>query len=146
MKGLSGLPVLVTGGAPAADVRAEADLMRDALEGEFRVAVRWVDDRARNTRENAVNAARLLAAEGRRRIVLVMHGFDVQRATREFESAGLDVVRAPTQVPNWDDVELADFLPNIGALQTAHYATYEFVALARDRLVAVASRLAERAR
>jgi len=139
----TGLPVLVTGGAPAADVRPEAELMREALEREFCVGVRWADDRARNTRENAINAARLLAADGRRRIVLVMHGFDVRRATREFQSAGLEVVSAPTQVPNWDGVGLADFLPNVGALHTAHYAAYELVALARIRLVAATSRVIE---
>ena len=128
----TGLPVLVTGGAPEPGVRAEADLMREALEREYNLQVRWSDDRARNTRENAANAARLLAAENRRRVVLVMHGFDVKRAVARFEAAGLQVVPAPTHVPTWESVELADFLPSIGALYTSHYALYETLALMRD--------------
>lgn len=130
----TGLPVLVTGGAPEADVRAEADLMCEALEREYGVPVRWVESQARNTRENAANAAKILAADGKRRIVLVMHGFDVQRAKGLFEAAGLGVVPAPTQVPRSDELEVSDFLPNVTALYTAHFALYELLALACDTI------------
>ena len=130
----TGLPVLVTGGAPEPGVRAEADLMREALEREYGLPVRWADADARNTRENAANAARMLQAENRRRVVLVMHGFDVRRATRQFESAGLEVLPAPTLVPRWDDIEVADWLPNPAALYTTHFALYEALALVRDTL------------
>ena len=134
------LPVLVTGGAPEPGVRAEADLMREALEREYGVTVRWSDARARNTRENAANAARMLQAENIRHIVLVMHGFDVRRATKQFEAAGLKVIPAPTQVPRWDDVEMADWLPNPFALYTTHFALYEVLALVRDALQTTAAR------
>ena len=134
------LPVLVTGGAPEPGVRAEADLMREALEREYGVTVRWSDARARNTRENAANAARMLQAENKRHIVLVMHGFDVRRATKQFEAAGLKVIPAPTQVPRWDDVEMADWLPNPFALYTTHFALYEVLALVRDALQTTAAR------
>lgn len=128
----TGLPVLVAGGPPEPTVRAEAALMREALEQEFGVPVRWVEDRSRNTRENAEQAARELAAAGKRRVLLVVHGFDVRRARAQFEAAGLEVIAAPTQVPRWDEIELADFLPSAGALQTTHFALYELLALARD--------------
>jgi uncharacterized SAM-binding protein YcdF (DUF218 family) len=128
----TGLPVLVAGGAPDEDVRAEADLMREALQSEYGVAVRWTEDRSRNTRENAAHAAAILSAEGRRRVLLVTHGFDVRRATGLFEAAGLEVIAAPTQVPGPDKPEPADFLPSVVALATSHYALYEALALARD--------------
>jgi uncharacterized SAM-binding protein YcdF (DUF218 family) len=131
----TGLPVLVTGGASEPAVRAEADLMRLALEAEFGIAVRWVDDSARNTRENARRSAKLLHADGLRRAIVVVHGFDVHRARREFEAAGLEVFAAPTQVPRWGLLELSDFLPSAAALQTTYYALYEVLALARDRLL-----------
>jgi len=130
----TGLPVLVTGGAPKAAVRAEADLMREALEREYGILVRWADNRASNTRENAANAAKALAREGKRRLVLVMHSFDVRRAKGLFEAAGMEVIAAPTQIPRWDELEAADFLPSVGALYTAHFALYELLALARDAL------------
>jgi uncharacterized SAM-binding protein YcdF (DUF218 family) len=128
----TGLPVLVAGGAPDEDVRAEADLMREALQSEYGVAVRWTEDRSRNTRENAAHAAAILSAEGRRRVLLVTHGFDVRRAKGLFEAAGLEVIAAPTQVPGQDSLEAADFLPSVVALATSHYALYETLALARD--------------
>jgi len=128
----TGLPVLVTGGAPQDGVRAEAELMREVLELEYGVPVRWTDVHAGNTRENAANSARLLAADSRRRVLLVMHAFDVRRATMLFESAGLEVVAAPTQLPRGDKVEASDFLPGVGALANSHLALYEFLALARD--------------
>jgi uncharacterized SAM-binding protein YcdF (DUF218 family) len=128
----TGLPILVTGGAPEPGVRSEADLMREALEREYGLPVRWADDRARNTRENAANVAGLLAADGKRRVVLVMHGFDVRRAKRQFEDTGIEVVAAPTQVPRWDDLQLSDFLPAVAALQASHFALYEILALGRD--------------
>jgi len=135
----TGLPVLVTGGAPEPGVRAEADLMREALEREYGLPVRWADDRARNTRENASHAARILQAENKRRVVLVTHGFDVRRATRQFEAAGLEVLPAPTQVPRWDDMEVADWLPSPAALYATHFALYEVLALVRDALQASAA-------
>jgi uncharacterized SAM-binding protein YcdF (DUF218 family) len=108
--------------------------MREALEEEYHIAVRWADDRARNTRENASQAAKLLGAEGKRKVVLVLHGFDVRRARRAFEDAGLQVVAAPTHVPRWDGIELQSLLPDARALVTTHYALYEALALVRDRL------------
>lgn len=131
---VTGLPVLVSGGAPREGVRSEAALMREALFAEYGVAVRWMDDEARNTRENAANSARLLRAEGKRRVVLVMHGFDVRRTSALFAVAGLEVIAAPTQVPRWDEQELLDFLPSVGALSTSHFAIYELLALARDAI------------
>jgi uncharacterized SAM-binding protein YcdF (DUF218 family) len=114
--------------------------MREALEREYGVPVRWADTRARNTRENAANAAHMLAAENKRRVVLVMHGFDVRRATQQFEAAGLQVIAAPTQVPRWEDVEMTDWLPNPVALYTSHFVLYEVLALVRDAFVPLADR------
>jgi len=131
----SGLPVLVTGGSMKPGVRPEADLMREALENEFGVAVRWSEDRARDTSENAANSARILIPEGRRRIVLVLHGFDVRRAVQQFEAAGFTVLAAPTQIPSWGQPGIADFLPSVGALYTSYFALYELLALIRDALV-----------
>ena len=70
---LLGLPVLVSGGTVLAG-EPEAALMRDSLENEFGVKVRWSEDRSRTTHENAASTAELLRQAGIRRIVLVAHG------------------------------------------------------------------------
>jgi len=99
--------------------------MRDSLEQEFGVPVRWVEGASRNTHENARNAAGVLLPRQIRRIALVMHGFDVQRAVAEFRAAGFDVVPAPTLLarPRFDSI--GDVLPQAAALHAAYYALYE---------------------
>ena len=129
----TGLPVLVAGGVPERGVSAEAVVMRKALEEEYSVQVRWVEDRSRNTRQNAVESAAMLRRDGVRRVVLVAHGFDMRRARAEFEAAGLEVVAAPTFVASSRPFFLGDLVPNVAALQSSYYALYELLAnLARD--------------
>lgn len=124
----TGLPVLVTGGSVRGDTRPESHLMREALEKEFSVPVRWVEDRSRNTRENAAFSGELLRRAGVARIVLVVHPYDVPRAREEFERAALQVTPAPTFVPRVEVTGVSDFLPNASALLGAHYAVYELIA------------------
>ncbi len=129
----TGLPILVTGGSGRAP-DTEADLMRLALESEFGVPVRWVENRSANTRENAAESARLLRPAdkegGVRRIVLVAHGFDMYRAKREFEAVGFEVVPAPTQVASLRIASIVDVLPSFSALERTHFVSYELLALA----------------
>ena len=125
------LPVLVTGGGGRAP-RTEGDLMKWALESEFGVAVRWVENRSANTRENAAESSRLLRphdADGIRRIMLVSHGFDMRRARLEFEAVGFEVLPAPTQVAVVRVASLGDVLPHVGALERTYYVSYELLAL-----------------
>ena len=123
----TGLPVLVTGGA-LRSTRTEADVMREALEREFGVPVRWTEDRSRNTHENAQFSAARLEREGVKRVVLVAHGFDMRRARAEFTAAGLEVVPAPTFVAADNQFEPGDLVPNVSALQASYIALYELLA------------------
>ncbi|MCA8965394.1 MAG: YdcF family protein, partial [Planctomycetes bacterium] len=49
----TGLPLLVSGGIPARDRPALAELMAGAARGEFGVPVRWVEARSADTWQNA---------------------------------------------------------------------------------------------
>jgi uncharacterized SAM-binding protein YcdF (DUF218 family) len=124
----TGLPVLVAGGSVWGDTATEASVMRAALEREFNVPVRWTEERSRNTRENAQFAAEILKRDGVKRVVLVMHGFDIRRARAEFAAAGLEVVPAPTVLPRFEIVTPLDLLPSMGALQGSQIALYELLA------------------
>ena len=124
----TGLPVLVSGGSVFGDTATEASLMRAALEQEFNVPVRWAEDRSRNTHENAQLSAAILKRDGVSRVVLVMHGFDIRRARAEFEAAGLEVVPAPTVIPNFSVMTPFDLVPGMGALQGSQVALYELLA------------------
>ncbi|HVO88377.1 MAG TPA: YdcF family protein [Casimicrobiaceae bacterium] len=118
------LPVLVSGGVVYAGT-PEARLMREALESEFNVPVRWTEDRSRTTHENAVLSAKILRAEGVRRIVLVAHAFDIPRATAEFAAQGIATIPAPTGIASWHYDAPSDLLPSMSALHGSYYALYE---------------------
>ena len=129
----TGLPVLVSGGSVTHGT-PEATLMRDALEREFGVAVRWAEPRSRNTHENAVESARILSAAGVRTVVLVAHALDMPRARAEFEAAGLQVIPAPIELaPSSADSPL-DYLPGIAGLNASYIALYEALGEAVRRI------------
>jgi uncharacterized SAM-binding protein YcdF (DUF218 family) len=117
----SGLPLLVTGNG------IEAYAMRATLARNFGVSVRWIDDRAYDTFENARNSARLLRADGVQRIVLVTSSTHLWRATQEFTAAGLQVIPAPSGVPAVRDEGVARYLPDAMALVRSYLATYELL-------------------
>lgn len=120
-----GLPVLVTGGSTYGG-KPEAELMRDALQREFGVTVRWAENRSRTTHENAQYSAAMLRAAGIGRVVLVAHAFDMRRATAEFAAAGIATVPAATGIPAREH-RVGDYLPGISGLQASYYALYEIL-------------------
>ena len=124
---LTGLPVLVSGGSPWGG-ESEAKLMREALEREFAISVRWAEDRSRNTHENALRSAEILRVAGIHRVVLVGHAFDMPRATAEFADQGIEIIKAPTGIPAWDFDAPLLFVPSFAGLEGSYYALYEIFA------------------
>jgi uncharacterized SAM-binding protein YcdF (DUF218 family) len=128
------LPILVTGGVVFHGAMPEASLMTQSLEEEFNVRVRWAEDKSRNTRENAVQSAGILLPLGIRHVILVAHGFDMRRAKAEFAAAGLEVVPAPTFIPNGKSAGVLELVPSMSSLQDSYYALYELLANAARQL------------
>ena len=124
---LTGLPVLVSGGSVHGG-EPEAAPMREALEREFGVRVRWAEERSRTTHENALYSAAMLQSAGIRSVVLVVHSFDMPRARAEFAAAGIETLAAPTGIPSARPDRLSDFVPGIAGLHTSYYAVYEILA------------------
>ncbi|MEW5769319.1 MAG: YdcF family protein [Pseudomonadota bacterium] len=120
-------PILVTGGAPEGVGTPEGRIMRDVLEEEYRLPVRWVEDASRNTRENAEFSAAILKQAGVRRIYLVSHAWHLARAIPEFERAGLAVVPAGTGYTLSGNLEPFDFIPNAQALLNSYLASHEWL-------------------
>lgn len=129
----TGLPVLVAGGSVYGG-ETEAALMRDALENEFGVPVRWAEARSRTTHENARYAADILREAGIARVVLVTHGVDMTRALAEFGDHGIDAIPAPTGISSRGVDDLTDWLPGMAGLTTSYEAIYELAALAVRRV------------
>jgi len=128
----TGLPVLLTGG------RGEAAAMRAFLVTDFGLTPRWVEAQARDTQENAVYSAPLLAAAGVREVLLVTSDWHMRRAVAEFERVGLHVTPAPVTDYAPPDGMLTRWLPGAGALGDSRLVLYEMLGrlVARVRVAA----------
>lgn len=132
----TGLPVLVSGGAPTGDI-PEATLMKTALEEDFGVRVKWTEAAALDTRQNARYSVAQLQAAGIRRVVLVTHAAHMRRAQTEFEALGMDVIAAPTAWqgprPGAHD-EVWPALPSAASAFSGWYAMHEWLGILAYRL------------
>jgi uncharacterized SAM-binding protein YcdF (DUF218 family) len=120
----TGLPLLVSGGTLDSSP-PEADAMAESLRQQFGLEVRFVERRSRDTRENAIESARLLRSAGLRRVLLVTSAVHMRRALAEFEAVGLEVVPAPVAPASASGGNLGDWLPQPTALEISHAALYE---------------------
>jgi len=125
----SGLPVLVSGGRPKWLQNAEAFHMQALLQGDLKQPVRWVEDRSRDTAENAEYSAKLLRQDGIDSIVLVTQAYHMPRSQRSFEAVGLHVLPAPhgfKSSPPWL-TEWSDWLPSVAAMETVWLSSHELI-------------------
>ena len=123
----TGLPVLTTGGTARNAKTSVGALMKEVLESEFGVKVRWAETEAPDTEHNARYAQRILAAAGIQRVLLVTHSWHMPRSLVAFESAGLEAVPAPTDyraAPSWQPSQI---LPSAGALLESSLALHEWL-------------------
>lgn len=132
----SGLPIMVSGGAGDGRDPTEARVLKDILESDFGLKVTWMEDKSRNTVENATFSARILLPLNMRKIVLVTSAFHMRRALRLFERAGFEVIPIsvnPSTAPP-GSLHITNFIPNISALYVNYFAIHEIVGLAYDYL------------
>lgn len=92
----SGLPIVITGGAPDAQGPAVADLMAAILREELGASVLAVEPDSRNTFENAAFTRPLLEQHGLQRVLLVTQAMHMPRSVAVFQQQGIEVVAAPT--------------------------------------------------
>ena len=85
----TGLPVAYTGGiGHGADPGAtEAEVADGVARSDFNRPLRWLEDRSRDTRENARLTVQLLSRDKIQRMVLVTHRAHMRRSLRAFEEA-----------------------------------------------------------
>jgi len=125
----TGLPILVTGGSPEGDYVSEGVRMKDALEQDFTVPVRWVEGESDNTRENAYFSRTILQQEGIARIYLVTHAWHMPRSEEIFRKAGFEVVPAPMSYTTRLETNLLTFLPNGEAAYRSWLCAHESIGI-----------------
>lgn len=122
-------PVLVTGGKPLGNNLSEAEQMKQVLEQEFNVPVRWVEGESDNTLENAQSSYTMLKAEGINRIYLVTHAWHMPRAVQVFQKAGFQIIPAPTVYTTRYQTGLLTFVPNAVALRDSRIFFHELIGM-----------------
>ncbi|MGD1876710.1 MAG: YdcF family protein [Kiloniellaceae bacterium] len=132
---MTGIPVLVSGGAIGRDAGLTVSrAMKQALERDFGVPVRWVEEESWNTWANAQFSAALLKQQRIRKIYLVTHAWHMPRAMFSFAQTGIEAIPAPTRFVSRADPVWEDFLPSARALLTTYYAVHEHLGLLWYRL------------
>ncbi|TAJ78204.1 MAG: YdcF family protein [Gallionellaceae bacterium] len=130
----TGKPILVTGGKPLGNALSEAQQMKQVLEQEFKVPVQWVESASNNTVENARLSYPILKAAGIKRIYLVTHAWHMPRAVQAFQSAGFQVIPAPTAYTTRYRIDLLAFVPSANALRDSRIFMHEMIGMLWYRL------------
>jgi uncharacterized SAM-binding protein YcdF (DUF218 family) len=124
----TGLPILVSGGTLAPDTEPVAKTMAKALQFDYGIQAKWIEDQSINTAENASLSSNILRRAGIVRVMLVTHAWHMKRAVNAFSANGLSVTPAPTAfyLPGrssvWDSLT-----PGLGTLRMSGYATHEII-------------------
>jgi len=129
----TGLPLGFAGGIGWASAgmatESEGAVARRVLQQEHGLAARWIDERSRDTRENAQRMAQLLLPQGVRRIALVTDAWHMPRAAQAFRDTGFDVLPAPTGLPAPRYRALLEWLPSATGATLCREVLREWLAL-----------------
>lgn len=130
----TGLPVAFTGGVGwgRTDGQAEAQIAANIAAKEFGQPLKWLEERSRDTRENAMRTVPLLKAEGITHVVLVTHGWHMPRAQKMFEEAAggaIKVQPAPMGLAQRAGSPALDWIPTPLGYTRVQQALREMLAL-----------------
>jgi len=136
----TGLPVLVSSGTPDGKLPTEAEAIRRVLSEDFGVEAKWLEDRSRNTVENAEFTAAMLRPKNIRKVILVTSAFHMRRSKMLFERFGMEVIPlAVNPIPVPPEFDFRSLIPNAPALLGSYYAFNEMggyvYVLVRARLI-----------
>ncbi len=123
------LPVLITAGKVFDHIKlAEAEIIRETLIKDFQFKANWLEDKSRNTAENAHYSYALLNKEKIYRIILVTQAMHMARAVEQFRNVGFQVTPAPTAFISYpSQITILSFIPSASALEISSMALHEFL-------------------
>lgn len=127
----TGLPILVSGGSPQAHKVSEAALMRDILEQEFQVPVRWLEEKSHTTWQNAQYTNDILRQAKIQSAWLVTQNWHMPRSLYAFQNRQVKYHPAPTSFGSsiyWTDGILS-WVPQSTALQRSLITLHEWIGL-----------------
>ena len=128
------LPILATGGMPGGGSVSEGALMRKVSSEELQTPIRWTEEAALTTWDNARFSAPILKKAGVKRILLVTDAAHLRRAIPLFQQQGLQVIPAGIHFAGTKINSPLNLLPNASGLRDSHYALHEWLGIAWYRL------------
>ena len=127
----TGKPLAFSGGmgwgASPRQEDAEGAVARRVLQEDYGLPLRWVEERSRDTAENAARMAEVLRPEKIVRIALVTDAAHMPRAAAEFRAAGFEVVPAPTDFPVVRSRPALEWLPSSHGAALNRYLVREWL-------------------
>ena len=122
----TGLPVLVTGGPQRRGDPSLGRLMARSLEEDFGVPVRWVEEEAADTRQNAEFSVAMLRPSGIASAHLVTHGWHMARAAEAYARQAMPVVAMPVLQSPRPRLDLPALVPRPDHLAASWFALREW--------------------
>lgn len=110
----TGLPVLLTGGAPDAasqDTKSEAEVMALVMQQELGVKPKWLENQSNSTVENAKLSSKLLKEQHIQGIYLVTHFWHMPRAQKAFQMEKINVITVPHGYQDLNQFEINKLMP-----------------------------------
>ena len=128
----TGAPMAFSGGVGwgQPDAQPEAQVAARIAAQEFGRPLKWLEDRSRDTRQNAARSVALLRQSGITHIVLVTHGVHMPRALRDFRQAagaGMRIDAAPMGLAKRTDAPLLAWMPSVRGYTAMHNALHEWL-------------------
>lgn len=128
------LPILITGSAP--NGMSEAAVMANELQLFYQVPTKWLEQKAKTTKENAQYTQQILFPEGIKKIILVTNQWHMKRAKMLFEQQGFEVLPASVgagATPETYGMNIMYFIPQAGAMNTNMMALKEWIGYWKEK-------------
>jgi uncharacterized SAM-binding protein YcdF (DUF218 family) len=122
-------PVVLLSGGGRAGRDTDAAMAREILEVMgVPAAATVLEERSRNTRDNAVYSAAIVRERGWQDVLLVTSALHMRRASALFEKQGVNAIPAPTDHRlrgSAKGLSRNSFVPTLAGLTDTHYAMHE---------------------
>lgn len=103
--------------------------MQGVMEDLFYIEAQWLEDKSRNTEENARYSSKLLQDQGITSVILVTHYWHMPRAYARFEKYGMRVTAAPMGRGVTKAGWLGQWLPTMSSMQRSRNAMREMIGI-----------------
>lgn len=128
----TGIPVAFTGGSGWAAVEgpSEAEMAGRIAAADFKQPLRWIENKSRDTAENAAMTVPVMQSAGVTHVLLVTHGWHMPRAMASFKKyagATLTLEAAPMGLARIDEVGPLDWMPSTHGFRRNRQIIHEWL-------------------